>query len=67
MWEVRLHKSINAAQTDISTGLLCYERCNPHVKVYCWSYSNGWLPPAKLSKLDDTNLNQDLRSCCELT
>ena len=37
-------------------GLAGYERCHPHVEVYCWSYGDGWLLPARLSKLNDTNI-----------
>ena len=33
-----------------------YERCHLCVEVYCWSYSNGWLLPARLSKLNDNNV-----------
>ena len=33
-----------------------YERCDPRVEVYCWSYGDGWLLLARLSKLNDTNI-----------
>ena len=35
-----------------------YERCDLCVEVYCWSYGDGWLLPARLNKLNDINIIQ---------